>query len=167
VARGGWLARPWRERDWTTIVIDLLLTLVGLGFVVGGLAMWRSQQPIEGGVVTNGMIVDKVTRQSTSDGRTSTFRIPIIEFTDQFEREHRFEAGESGFGDDIGEVVEVRYDPSDPSRAQWADEPGQWVWSVLVAVGLLPLLVETGLLFRRRSVHRARSADEPGLGDEG
>jgi len=80
--------------------------------------MWRSQQPIEGGVLTTGMIVDKVTRQSTdSDGRTSTFRMPIIEFTDRFEREHRFEAETSGFGEDIGDVVEVGYDPSDPSRA--------------------------------------------------
>lgn len=140
--------------------------LVGLGFVVGGLAMWRSQQPIEGGVVTNGMIVDKVTRQSTSNGRTSTFRLPIIEFTDQYEREHRFEAGESGFGDDIGEVVKVRYDPSDPSRTQWADEPGQWVWSLIVAIGLLPLLAEAGVLLRRRHVFR-RAGQSVGAGSDG
>lgn len=156
MTRGGWFTGPWRERDWNTIITDLVLTAVGVGFVLAGLGMWRSQQPIEGGVLTAGTIVDKVTRQSTdSDGHTSTFRMPIIEFTDRFEREHRFEAEMSGFGEDIGDVVEVRYDPSNPSRAQWADQPGKWMWSVFAGIGLLVLLVEIGLLFRRRSRFRA------------
>jgi hypothetical protein len=65
----------------------------------------------------------------TRNNSESTY--PVIEFTDRYERTHRFEnkIGGSGFGIDgkIGQVVKVRYDPDDPTRAQWADQPGAWV----------------------------------------
>jgi hypothetical protein len=146
---------------------DVVLTAVGVGFLLAGLGTWRSQQPIKGGVLTTGMIVDKVTRQSSnSDGSSSTFKMPIIEFTDKFEREHRFEAGTSGFGEEIGDVVQVRYDPTNPSRAQWADQPGKWMWSIFAGIGLLVLLVEIGLLLRRRSRFRSAGQKAGPEGDE-
>jgi len=148
-----WLTRPWFEKNYVAIVGDVVITAVGIVFILVGLSMWRGQQPIEGGVLTTGQIVGhRVVRAEDSDGGTSTYRYPIIEFRDQQEALHRFDVELSGFGGDAGDVVQVRYDPMNPSRAQWADQPGKWFWIVFFASGLVALVVEAGILLRRRAV---------------
>ncbi len=149
--RLSWLTRPWSERDYVAIVSDVVLPIVGVVFVLAGISEWRAQQPIKGGVVTDGRIVGQAVRESTGSGTAGeTDNYPIIEFRDRRERTHRFESRVTGTGRKTGDVVEVRYDPADPSRAQWADQPGRWLWIVLVVVGSITLLVEVGLLVRRR-----------------
>ncbi|MEJ7765414.1 MAG: hypothetical protein WKF86_07950 [Acidimicrobiales bacterium] len=46
-------------------------------------------------------------------------------------------------------MVKVRYDPDEPSHAQWADQPGAWIPLVAIGVGAALLLVELGLVARR------------------
>jgi len=106
--------------------VDLVMIVAGLMFVTVGVGLLIQQQPIKGGVVTTGTIVDQVVKRD-SDNSRSTY--PVIEFTVQNERLHRFqsELGGHGMGMEgkIGQAVKVRYDPDDPSDAQWADQPGQ------------------------------------------
>lgn len=130
---------------------DTVLVAAGIVFLAVGLSMINAQRPIEGGVLTTGRIVDQVTKVD-AEGDRATY--PVIEFTDRQERTHRFEsefggAGVGGIQGRIGQVVEVRYDPVKPARAQWADQPGQGVPLVAVALGGILLLIELGLVARR------------------
>ncbi len=138
---------------------DVVLVLVGAIFVGVGLGLSYAQRPIDGGVVTLGRIVDQVTKTDSEGGR-STY--PVIEFTDHRERTHRFEneIGGSGFGVEgkIGQVVKVRYDPSNPRRAQWVDQPGRWVPAAAMGLGAAVWLVELGLV-ARRLIRRRHQAD--------
>jgi len=136
--------------------VDLVVGVAGLIFVGVGVGLLIQQRPIKGGVVTTGTIVDQITKRD-SDNSRSTY--PVIEFTDQNERLHRFqsEIGGHGMGIEgkIGQIVKVRYDPRDPSDAQWADQPGQSLPVVAIVVGGLIWLGEVGLvgwrLYRRRA----------------
>jgi len=134
--------------EWAT---DIALVVAGVLFIGIGMSIWTTERPIEGGIITTGRIVDQVTRTYSNDEK-STF--PVIEFTDENERAHRFEneiggGGVIGVQGTIGKVVKVRYDPDDPSHAQWADQPGAWIPLVVIGVGAALLLVELGLIARR------------------
>ena len=158
--RHSWLTRPWFELDMTAIVGDIVLTVVGIIFVVVALTTWRSQQPIEGGVVTTGHIVSHVAKQSRdADGTSHTVKLPIIEFPDQNQVVHQFEGKMSGFGEEVGDEVSVRYLPSDPSQAQWADQPGKWLWIAFLGFGIVPMGIEAVILALRRSAARRRDGD--------
>ncbi len=74
---------------------DIILVVVGVLSIGIGLGIWSTQRPIEGGIVTTGRIVDQLTR-TDSDGEEMTF--PVIEFTDEHERAHRFENEIGGGG---------------------------------------------------------------------
>jgi len=155
MGRGNREEAPLTEYFSPTFLSDVVLTVVGVAFIIGSLVIWRSQQPIEGGVTTTGRVVDQVVRTRTdSDGNRRTDSYPIIEFSDQRERKHRFETNVSGFGGETGDVVQVRYDPSNPSRAQWADQPGQWLWIVVFIVGWIVLVAEVVRVVRRRLAAR-------------
>lgn len=130
---------------------DTVLVAAGAISLVIGLSLWNAQRPIEGGVLTTGRVVDQVTKVD-SEGDRATY--PVIEFTDRQERTHRFEneiggGGVGGIQGRIGQVVTVRYDPEKPSRAQWADQPGQGLPLVVVAFGAVLLLIELGLVTHR------------------
>lgn len=136
---------------------DITLVLAGVIALAVAFGLWLDQRPIEGGIVTTGRVVDHVTKLD-SDHSKSTY--PVIEFTDRYERTHRFEnkIGGSGLGVEgkIGQVVEVRYDPGDPSRAQWADQPGHWVPVAVMGAGIGLLLVEF-VIAGRRYLRRRRT----------
>ncbi len=129
------LAGSWVEAhlgDVVLLAIAALLLAIGLSF-------WRTNKPIADGVVTTGRIVAHVTKY---DSEGTRWEFPVIEFTDRRAQNHRFESEVMGAGvkGGIGRVVKVRYDPADPSRAEWADRPGRWVWRPVVTAGVAVLL---------------------------
>jgi hypothetical protein len=140
--------RPWIEKNQVAIFGDLILTVVAVVMIGVGLSLWHGQQPIKGGVLTTGHIVDLQVEQDTDSN--DTYKYPVIEFAEH-ENVHRFTFRQSGFGGDVGDAVEVRYDPSDPSRAQWADAPGRWFWSIFFLAGVAAVAVEGAILLRRRA----------------
>ena len=120
---------------------DVVLLLIGVLLIVIVLSFWRADKPIAGGVVTAGRVVAQATKFDDGGNR---WEFPVIEFTDSQEQKHRFEAKVSGTGakGEVGRVVKVRYDPDDPSRAQWADQPGRWAWRPVVATGVVVIFGE-------------------------
>lgn len=143
--------------------VDSIFVLVGIVTLGIGLILWSAQRPIEGGVLTTGQIVDQVTRFD-SQGTRMTF--PVIEFTDLQEQTHQFESeigGGGGVQGTIGQVVKVRYDPEEPARAQWADQPDQWVPLAVAGLGAILLLIQLGLIARRlvrRQRHKGEAAHQ-------
>ena len=139
---------------------DVVLLLIGAILVGIGLSFWRTNEPIADGVVTSGRIVARATKY---DDEGTRWEFPVIEFTDRRDQDHRFEAEVAGTGakGEVGRVVKVRYDPDDPSRAQWADQPGRWVWRPVVATGVVVLLGDLAWA-AWRLVRRRRRARSPG-----
>ena len=129
---------------------DILLILVGTVFVVIGLVLRQASLPIDGGVTVEGRIVGHVV------GRESNDRRPTIEFRDRTGALHRFDSrvGGSQFDGDVGDVVEVTYDPDDPSRAERSDDPSRWLWFLVCGLGIALWIGELGLLVYRRAVAR-------------
>ncbi len=154
----------WLEHGPVVWIVDVVLVLVGTGFVIGGLAMWKDQQPIPGGVITTGRIV-RIAERVDEDNQT--FRFPVIQYTDRFERVHTFEGLYSGFGGTVGHEVRVRYDPDDPARAQWVDQPGRGLWIAFFGVGVATWLVAVGIWCRRWGVGRRASRGEPAVHERG
>ena len=149
---------------------DVVLVAIGVILVGIGLSFWRGTKPIAGGVDTTGRIVAHVTRYDNEGNR---WEFPVIEFTDRREQLHRFEEDVTGTGakGEVGRVVKVRYDPDEPSKAQWADQPGRWVWRPVVATGAVVLLGELvwvawRLVRRRRRARSGLPSDpEPAAGE--
>jgi hypothetical protein len=141
-------------------VADVVLVAIGVILVGIGLSFWQGTKPISDGVETTGRIVAHVTKYDNEGNR---WEFPVIEFTDLREQGHRFEADVTGTGakGEVGRAVTVRYDPDDPSRAQWADQPGRWVWRPVVATGVVVLLGDLVWVVWRL-VRGRRGAREPG-----
>ena len=139
---------------------EVVLLAIGALLLGIGLSFWRTNKPIDDGVVTTGRIVAQVTKYDDEGNR---WEFPVIEFTDRREQTHKFEAQVTGTGAKgaVGRAVKVRYHPDDPSRAQWADQPGRWVWRPVVAAGAVVLVGDLAWaawrLVRRRVRVRASS----------
>ncbi len=144
--------------------------VIGAGFVLAacgvcillGLSVHHSPTPIKGGIVTTGRIVAVHTvtgaynpgnNNAPNVNYTNTY--PIIAFTDQHGSTHRFEASVAN-SSPIGTLVKVRYDPTNPARAQWVDEPGGSVWLVLVILPSVVAVLIVGALFVRVGRRRRR-----------
>lgn len=126
--------------------------LVGLGLLAGaGLAVWMELSFRQRAVEAEGRIVQMIPRSSTdSDGHRSTTWTPVFVFRLPDGKEMRVVAGYSSSPPccTVGEVIRVRYDPADPSRAQMAGFLASWlVATILGGIGLVFLLA--GLLAAR------------------
>ncbi len=106
--------------------------VISTGLIAGGLFSWQAQRPIRGGVLTTGRIVEIKEVRNPQGGRPDRF--PVIEYSGPGERSHRFVLEFTGVGS-VGQTVPVRYDPADPSRAEWVDHPGRWMWAIPVVLG--------------------------------
>ena len=136
---------------------DIVLISTGALFLGLGLHWWSLERPIPGGVVTAGKIVAQVTE---TDSNGVDFIHPVIEFTDRYERTHRFQWQIAGSEFDVGQTVKVRYDPDDPSHAQWADQPGQGFSLAVAGGGAVLWIAELGVVARRLVRRRATRPDE-------
>ena len=127
-----------------------IFPLVGLGLLAGaGLAVAMELSFRRGAVETEGRIVQMIPRSGT-DGHRSRTWTPVFAFRLPDGKEMRVVAGYSSSPPccAVGEVVRVRYDPADPSRAQMAGFVASWlVAAILGGIGLVFLLV--GLLVAR------------------
>lgn len=125
---------------------DLLLVFVGLLFVGLGVENWYDTRPIPNGVLTTGRIVEMKEVEDPDGGQP--FRYPVVEYPGPLEGTRRFVVEFTGVGR-VGETVPVRYDPDDPTRAQWADHPGRLLWLAFVGMGAVAWLLLFALWGRR------------------
>lgn len=143
-------AAAWLQNQIGKVLLDLFLAFLGVLLIGVGVSHGLDARPIPHGVLTTGRIVEikEVTyRDEPSD------RFPVVEFTGPHERTHRLVIEFTGYGR-VGDEVPIRYDPEDPSRAQWVDHPGSWLWKAAVGLGVVLWLGLVGLWGWRWRVNR-------------
>ncbi len=137
---------------WTCL---LLFGAFGLAAFVAGIA-WGAKRIalIRGGLRTKGSVVEIYESTSTSNenGRSvsSTSYYPVVEFTAKDGRNYRFR-GSTGSGAaeyEKGAVVNIVYDPANPSVAQITDFEQFWLGPLCISLfGFLFLVAGIGGFF--------------------
>ncbi len=111
------------------LIVGLLLGIAAFGFFAG--AAWsyfRQKSQKESRVPATGTVVELVQR-ATTGGRTGIF-CPVVEFSVPPGQTIRFTSdfGSRPASHKVGQTVNVRYDPSDPQKAEI--ESGMATWLV-------------------------------------
>ena len=102
-------------------IVGGIFSIIGIGSLIGVVVSITSTNSfINNSVITNGRIVDIVTRTSSdSDGNTTKNRYPVVQFQDNNGTTIEFKSSSSTSGGiSIGENVEVRYLPDNPKKAR-------------------------------------------------
>lgn len=141
------IARPGRG----VRIIPWILTLVGLGLLVGAGFAARSELSFRGiAVETDGRVVRMIAETDRSNGRTSRTYRPVFAFNLPDGKEIRAEGGVASNPPccSVGDRVRVRYDPANPSRAQMTGFMESWlVTAILGGIGII--FTGAGLAVRR------------------
>jgi hypothetical protein len=132
-----------------------MFLIMGLGFgfaalgLLGG-AVWtylKQRRQTESRVATTGTVVE-LTSRSTASGRSSII-CPVVEFTIPSGGTIRFtsEFGSRPAGHQVGQSVNVRYDPADPRQAEIESTLNTWlVPLIMMFIGLIACCLAVGFL---------------------
>lgn len=123
-----------------------IFLLLGLGLLAGaGVAVWLELAFRQRSVETEGRIVQMIRGSSTdSRGHSTANWTPVFAFRLPDGREMRVTADFSSSPPccKVGDAVQVRYDPADPSRAQMAGFLSSWlVATILGGIGAVFALI--------------------------
>jgi hypothetical protein len=119
------------------LLFGLCSGLAAFGLLIG--AVWtyfKQQRTLQSRVVTTGTVME-LTRQNTTRGY---ILCPVIEFTIPSGEKIRFT---SGFGSRpashrIGQVVNLRYEPTDPHKAEVESALSLWLVPLIMAfIGMI------------------------------
>ena len=111
------------------LVIGLCLGMAAFGFLVGAVwAYFRQKSQMESRIPATGTVVELVHR-STTGSRSGIF-CPVVAFSVPSGEKIQFTSdfGSRPAGHKIGQSVNVRYDPTDPQKAEI--ESGMTTWLV-------------------------------------
>jgi len=128
--------------------------LVGSPFVaIGGWEAAQTSAELRRSVRVQGRVVENRLLTDHRDGLEEHAYVPVIEFQDASGRKRRFTDPAGSLPPDyaVGDLVEVSFNPGDPTHPRIASWKRLWlVPTLLVTVGLLPALV-CAAIFRRLS----------------
>src|SRR5215208_589102 len=121
-----------------TILANLFFMAFCLWGVYAAYTGWQLQTR---GVITSGTVV-RLSEHSDADNGCCTYA-PVIDFkvSDQI---YTFEGGNASYPSayDVGEQVDVRYDPANPNTAQIDSYFERWVFPVII----IPAMIFAALL---------------------
>jgi hypothetical protein len=117
---------------------NLFLAAFCLWGVYAAYTSWRLQNE---GVTTTGTVV-RLEESNSSEGGCCVYS-PVIEFSANGQT-HSFEGGNASDPPayDVGEVVNVIYDPADPATAQINKWTERWLFPILI----IPAMIVTALI---------------------
>ena len=113
------------------------------GFCLWGVyAAYTGWQLQTNGVTTTGMVV-RLDERSSGEGGCCTY-VPVVDFQVQ-DQVYTFEGDNASYPPayDVGEEVKVRYDPSNPDRAQIDSMLERWIFPVII----IPAMIVAALIF--------------------
>lgn len=130
------------NRLWNGCIIifaNLFLAGFCLWGAYAGYISWKLEQE---GVTTTGTVI-RLEESSSSDGSCCVYS-PVIEFTANNDRNYSFESGNASYPPayDVGEQVNVLYDPSDPDTAQINKWTERWLFPIII----IPVMILTALI---------------------
>jgi hypothetical protein len=129
------------------LLIGVLFVLIGIAVLIGGIVAAVKQVRKSGrGVEATGTVVDLVKRVF-NPGSAGVY-CPVVEFTTASGQPLRFESqfGSLPASHRVGQSIPVRYDPTDPQKAEVDSATANWfVPGCTIAMGLLFLMM--GLVF--------------------
>lgn len=132
-------------------VVGLIFVVVGVGVGVSAVGFQSSAEKVDGKVVALNERVSS-SRSSSGPSRTSTTWYPVVEYTVDGER-YEFEAssGSNPPAHEVGEAVEVAYDPADPGQAELAGIGGALILPLIFGgLGIVLAPVGTVLFVKGR-----------------
>jgi hypothetical protein len=154
-------ARPW--------LFTAIFLAVGLGLLSGGIYSFLSTRTFIGDAVSaRGVVIDLEEHWDSGDNSYTYY--PRVRFQTENGDAHRFtgDVGSSPPAFDVGEAVQVLFDPSDPSAARIDSFMQLWFTSLILGgMGVVFSIVGGGSLFafghdeKHRTAQAAQSA--PGL----
>jgi Protein of unknown function (DUF3592) len=119
-------------------IIGILCCCIGIAALIGFVfSIIHTNRFIAESVLTKGEVVDIVTHTSTdSHGRTTRSRYPVVKFLDKNGDTVEFESSASTSGGiKIGQPIDVRFIPNNPSRAKLANSFMD-IWGLTVFCGI-------------------------------
>ena len=121
-----------------TIFFNLFFAGFCLWGVYSGYTSWRLQNE---GLTTTGTVV-RLEESNSSEGGCCVYS-PVIEFSANGQT-HSFEGGNASDPPayEVGEVVNVIYDPSDPGTAQINKWTERWLFPILI----IPAMIVTAVI---------------------
>jgi hypothetical protein len=130
------------------LIMSLCFGLSSFGLLGGAVwAYFKGQRTAESRVAATGTVVELTDRITTS-GRASMI-CPIVEFTIPSGEKIRFTSdfGSRPAGHKIGQSVNIRYDPSDPQKAEIESAMNLWmVPLILVFMGVVACCLAVAFL---------------------
>lgn len=154
----------------TVLLLCLVTTVttaaIAVPLIVAGLRWKDELKPIGGGVSTTGRVVKVITDEGSRKNRV-TYRA-VVEYADSEGVTHQMTNKAGDEPPYVGEVVQVSYDPADPTRAHnlttgkgsanWPLGTGIFIIGFSVVVDLIVGVV----VWRERRRARALSAESGG-----
>jgi Protein of unknown function (DUF3592) len=142
-------------------VFALIFTLVGALTMV--LSVNTRPTVPAGWAVTQGTVVDYV----ESGGDSGTTRSAVVEYRAADGTTHRIVNSASfglGLGEQLGDSMDVAYDPARPDQARLTSGSAAWGWLLGLAIGVLFALVGLFLLVSQMRAHVAVQAPATSAG---
>jgi hypothetical protein len=128
------------------LLIGLLFALIGVAVLIaGGVAAMKVSRASGRGVVATGTVVDLVHRVFAGGAGVSC---PVIDFTTAAGQSIRLESpfGTMPASHRIGQSIAIRYDPTDPQKAEVDSAGERWmVPGCTIAMGLAFLVLGAAL----------------------
>jgi len=138
--------------------VPIFCASISLAVIIAGCA-WGYQRYAQyrEGVTTQGRVVEiRAYWSEDSEGRRGVNHYPVVEFRSSVEKQHRF-TGDAGLDEyEVGESVNVLYDPRNPGDARIATFAQFWLGPL--AVVLFGFLSGIGTFLFSRSFDRAFGA---------
>lgn len=148
-----------KKNNYMVLLIMGWLTVIESPFLIGGsvFAYMYTQKFLETAVKTEGTVIELVERR----GENGVTYAPVYTFSDTRGEEHKIYSGSSSYPPDyeVGEEVQVLYDPSEPQKAKIDSFFELWgISAILAVIGSISLFLGPLFIFIG---HRIKTKNEP------
>lgn len=150
------------KRNSASLVFNIFLAVGLLLFTITGIFCYNLKKFDEAAVKTSGRVVDLVEKRRSGSTQSATYS-PVVIYEDDRDIQHRYIPGFSSNPPafDIGESVEIHYDPRNPGDAKIAGWQGYIGAMITAGLGLIFSLIGIGYHAAKKF---GNSGDTPSLG---
>lgn len=143
------------KRSSLSFVFNIFLVIGCIILIVAGVLSYNTWKFTKTAVKTTGKVVDMIASRSSSGSSRSTTYTPVVIYIDNKDNDHRYIASFSSSPPayEIGELVDLYYDPANPSKAQLAGW-GEYLGGIIAGIlGLVFTCVSGGYHIIRKVKH--------------